>query len=200
MWRRVTQNTDFQEETARLSSLRLSTAADGSLQGLHVAFHALSEQGRNAAYFADVDAGGDLRWRQQAMEQGGFAYPAHPADILAALDEVELADVAAAKGGMTLRADSQAGDIAYRNEYLDLYLLKNGRRQPIQEIVFHSDSPWMTTTVCPEATEDEDDAGVTRTDSSLVVTESVTLGESDCELWFLEQAVAKAEVVEFVED
>lgn len=197
LWTRIAEATDFQEETARLSSLRLSVAADGPLWRLHLVFHALNEGGRNVAYFADMGRDGELQWREQRMERGEWDYPAQPAEIMALLDGTGLAGVAAEKGGMTVSAGSQAGSLTYSSEYTELYLLENGHRRPLEEIVFDSDSPWITITMCAEPAETEEDREVMETDFGVLVTRTIRAGESgDCEVWFPEQAVTKADRVE----
>lgn len=100
-----------------------------------------------------------------------------------------------------LHFELHTGSLTYSSEYTELYLLENGRRRLLEEIAFDSDSPWTTIEVCAPPDEADGDREVTETDSSIRVTRTIGVGEDgDCEIWFLEQAVAKAEVVEFVED
>lgn len=196
LWTMVAEEADIQQETAILESLHLSATAGGSLERAHFVFHALNEEGRNQVVFVDVNGDGDLTWQQQSVERGD--YPLHPADLLAALDEAGLAELAAAKGGLTVLADSIAGEISYRQKEADVYLLENGRRRPVQEIVFRSESPWTTITVCAPAPDQGQEA--TERDGGVVVTRTVTAGEGDrCEVWFLEQTAAKAAVLEMAE-
>lgn len=196
LWTTVAEEADIQQDTAILETFHLSTTADGSLERVHFVFHALNDEGRNQVVFVDVNGDGDLTSQQQSVERGD--YPLHPADLLAALDEAGLAELAAAKGGLTVLADSIAGDISYRQENADVFLLENGRRRPVQEIVFHSESPWTTITVCAPAA--DEDREVTERDGVVVVTRTVTAGEGDqCEVWFLEQTAARAAVLEMAE-
>ena len=193
IWTAVADEADIQEETAVLESLQLSAGAAGPLERLHLVFHALNEDGSNEAIFVDVDAEGDLIWRRQQVERVDGTL--HPADLMAALDDAAVAELAAEKGGITLLADTIAGDISYRQEHADVYLLENGQRHPIREIVFRSQSPWTTITVCaPTAAEDRE---VTEREGGVAVTQTVTAGDEDqCEIWFLEQTAAKANVLE----
>ena len=193
LWTTVADEANIQEETAILESLQLSGTESGSLERVHVVFHALGAEGSNHAIFVDVEDGGDLTWRQQQVERGD--YPLHPADLLAALDEAGLADLAAERGGLSVLADTIAGDISYRQEHADVYLLEEGQRRPIREIVFRSDTPWTTITVCAPATGESRERSERK--GGVVVTRTVTAGEADqCEIWFLGQTADRAAVLE----
>lgn len=196
LWTTAAEKTEIQPETAILESFRLSATADGSLERAHLVVHALDAEGRNQAIFVNVDAAGNLTRRRQQVERGN--YPLHPADLLTALDEAGLARLAAAKGGLTVLADSIAGNISYRQEEADIYLLENGQRQPLRKIVFHSAAPWATITVCAPVTDESRE--VTERDGGAVVTRTVTAGKSDqCQVWFPEQTASGAAALEMAE-
>jgi len=196
VWTTIAEETGVQQETAILESFQFSATGDASLERLHLVVHALNADGSNQVIFVDANRDGHLTWRQQSAERGD--YPLHPADLLAALDEVELASLATEKGGLNMMADSIAGNITYRQAHADVYLLENGQRYPIREIVFRSESPWTTITVCAPAAGEGQEA--TERDGGVVVTRTVTTGEEDqCEVWFLEQTAAGAADLEMAE-
>lgn len=146
---------------------------------MRLVFHALNEAGENAVYSVDMGADGRLGWRQQPIEP--TSYPTQPGALLTALDDLDLAATAAEENGLTLWADTIAGSISYRQEKADIYLLTNGALRPLQEIVFQSQTPWTTITVCPAEAE-------------------TAAGQDDqCQVWFLEQATAKAQSFELAE-
>lgn len=196
LWTTIADGTGVQPRTARLTYLQIKVTSSGSLQRFNLFLNGLNEAGRNVSYLVDMQPDGDIEWRENIVEKGD--YPTQPGDLMATLDEVGLPEVAAEKGGLTLVADPVSGDIAYRQESLDIYLLEDGRKRRIKEIVFHGDDTWTTITVCKD--EGERDERITESPSSTVVTETVRVGEGDeCEIWFLEGAAAKAETLEFAE-
>lgn len=193
MWTTVVEQSSIQGETAIVESLQLSASAGAALERAHLVVHALDEEGHNQALFVDVDSGGDLTWRQQQVSRGDYAL--HPSTLLSALDRAALEEMAAEQGGLTVLADTIAGDVSYRQEHADVYLLEDGELRPLQEIVFHSESPWTTITVCAPAPEDGRE--VRETEGGAVVTRTVQTGEGNqCKIWFLEQTAAGAAVLE----
>jgi hypothetical protein len=187
-WSAVAGVADIQEPTAELGDFRLRADENGGIDLLSFNFLGRNKEGVPCIYFADMGQEGKIDIREYEGESESFS--AHPMTVFTEIDKL----------GLAMEICSQGGDVGYSYDYSDIYHLEDGALRKLEEIVFHSETPWCTIGVyklSPLETITTED-GRTLTQATTVAAPPPP-GERTSQIWFLSEGVNKAEVVEYLE-
>jgi hypothetical protein len=198
MWEEVSATIDVQEGSAELESLLLHADKEGKVSSLSFVFHGRDSKGRPKAYFLSKYTNGEINWR--SYESQSVTITRHPAEVFSEIDKLGLGSLELGEDGLSIQVQFQSGDVGYRYAYSDIYHLEGGTLRQLNEIIFHSRTPWCTIGVFElsplETVVTEDGRTVAR---STTVAGPVPPGERTSQIWFLSEDINRAETVEYLE-
>ncbi len=198
MWTVVSEAADIQEPTAQFGDFRLRADANGGIDLLSFNFLGRNKEGVPCIYFADMGQKGRIDIREYEGEPESIS--AHPMIVFAEIDKLGLDSLEPGEAGLAMEICFQGGDVGYSYDYSDIYHLEDGSLRQLEEIVFHSETPWCTIGVyklsplATTTTEDEQTVAQAAT-----VAGPVPPGERTSQIWFLSEGINRAEVVEYLE-
>jgi len=199
MWNAVADVTDVQESMAELGSFNLRADEDGGIDSLYFDFRGRNKEGRPYIYFAEMGGEGKIDIRENESKNS-VSLSAHPMTVFAEIDKVGLDSLEPGEAGFAMEISFQEGDVGYSYDYSDIYHLEDGALRQLEEIIFHSETPWCTIGVYKlsplETTTTEDGQTVAQ---ATTVAGPVPPGERTSQIWFLSDGIKKAEVVEYLE-
>lgn len=198
MWSAVAEAADIQEPTAELGDFRLRADENGGIDLLSFNFLGRNKEGVPCIYFADMGQKGKIDIREYEGEPESIS--AHPMIVFAEIDKLGLASLEPGESGLSMEICVQGGDVGYSYDYSDIYHLEDGNLRQLEEIVFHSETPWRTIGVYRlsplETITTEDGQTVTQ---ATAVAAPPPPGERTSQIWFLSEGVNKADIVEYLQ-
>jgi hypothetical protein len=198
MWSEVAEAADIQEPGAQLGDFRLRADENGGIDLLSFNFLGRNKEGVPCIYFADMGQKGKIDIREYEGEPESFS--AHPMPVFAEIDKLGVASLEPGESGLSMEICIQGGDVGYSYDYSDIYHLEDGGLRQLEEIVFHSETPWCTIGVYKLSPLE-----MITTEDGQTVTQATTVaappppGKRTSQIWFLSEGINRAEKVKYLE-
>ncbi len=199
VWEKVSATIDVQKGGEELESLRLHANQDRQVDSLSFTFHGFNQKGRPEIYFVSMNSRGEMDW--YSYESNQVNPTLHPLKVFEEIDKLRLASLESGDAGLAMNIGFQSGDVGYRYAYSDIYHLEGGVLRQLDEIVFHSRTPWCTIGIfklsSPETIVTGDGRTVTQ---ATTVAGPVPPSKRTSQIWFLSEDINKAEIVEYLDN
>jgi len=202
MWEKVSAKIDVQKGGEEMESFRLHANGVRQVDSLSFVFHGFNQKGRPEVYFVSMNAHGEMNWYSYVSD---LVNPTrHPLKVFEEIDKIGLASLESGDAGLSMHVEFQSGDVGYRNQYGNIYHLEGGTLKPLDEIIFHSQYPWCTTTVFKlspnETVITRDGQIIAQASTAVRINGVVPPEERTSQIWFLSEDINKAEVVEYLDN
>jgi hypothetical protein len=139
MWDGVIKNINVQAASEELGSLRLHANQAGKVESLSFDFYGTDNQGKFETYSVDINEKGEMNWNSRESKQIITGH--RPIQVFTEIDKPGLSKLEIGSSGLEMLVEFQSGSFGYSHDYLDVYRLENGVLQPLQDVIFHSDTP-----------------------------------------------------------
>lgn len=186
LWYMIADTTNIQEQSAEIVSLQLHTDTANTVDSFYFVFCALDNDDQARRYITNISQESKITIRKyDTIEMEGNR---RPCIIFTELDKIGLASLETGESGLSVHIEVHDESIGYTRENLDIYELENGELIPLDEIKFHSQTPWCTISVY------QLDATSSTTQTTAPAPSSL---DGRTQIWFLAEEINMAETVEY---